>query len=129
MEARILDVKVTKVLHSGHTFKSIKEFPPGVSPRNREVICQVLNEEKILQYEAAHTVAEEFVQLWIWCNVYTISTARVGSKLQQLKEFRIFDRYPKTKRGATFLQKEATFMEKVESFFIFSVKIMLKGDM
>ena len=63
MEARIHAIKVTKVLHSGHTFKSIKEFPPRLLPINREVICPVLNEEKFLQYEAALTVAEEFVQL------------------------------------------------------------------
>ena len=63
METRIHAVKVTKVLHSGHTFKSIKEFLPGVLPTNREVICPVLNEEKFLQFKAARTVAEEFVEL------------------------------------------------------------------
>ena len=63
METRIQAVKVRKVLHSGHTFKNIREFPPGVLPTNREVICRVLNEEKLLQYEAAHRVAEEFVPL------------------------------------------------------------------
>ena len=46
METRIQAVKVTKVLHSGHTFKNIRKFPPGVLPTNREVICLVLNEKK-----------------------------------------------------------------------------------
>ena len=129
METRIEAVKMTKVLLSGHTFKSMKEFPPGVLPTNREVICRVLNEEKFLQYEAAHTVAEKLVQLCICCNVYTISTARVGSKIQQLmKEFSNLDRYLKTKRGTTFLQKEATFMEKRESLFDIFCEIALKED-
>ena len=84
METRIQAVKVTKVLHSGHTFKNIREFPPGVLPTNREVICRVLNEEKLLQYEAAHRVAEEFVSVVNWCNVYTrntISINGVGSNI------------------------------------------------
>ena len=84
MVTRIQAVKVTEVLHSGHTFKSIKEFPRGVSLTNRKVICRVLNEEKFLQNEADHTVAEEPAQLWIWCNLNSISTVRVESKIQQL---------------------------------------------
>ena len=105
---------MTKVLHSRLIFKSIKEFPPRVLHINIEVICRVLNKEKCLQYGAVHTVAEELVQLWIWCNAHTISTARIGSQVQQLmKEFNNLDRYPKTKRGTAFLQKERTFMEKM----------------
>ena len=39
METRIQSVEVTKVSHCGHTFKNIREFPPGVLPTNKEVIC------------------------------------------------------------------------------------------
>ena len=34
-----------------------------------------------------------------------------------MKEFSNLDWYPKTKRGTIFLQKEATFVEKMESLF------------
>ena len=122
METRIQAVKVTKVLHNGHTFKSIWEFPPGVFLTNREVICQVLNEEIFLRYsyEAAHRVAQEFVQWSIWCNVYTNSITGVGSKIQQLiKEFSNLDRYTKTKRGTTFLQKKQRLWKKFCFFDIF----------
>ena len=118
METRNQAVKVTKILHSGHEFKSLQQFPPGFLPTTKQVICRVLNEVNFLKSEAANTVAQELVQLWTWCNVYTISISSVVRKIQELiKEFSTLDRYPKAKRGTTFLKKEAIFVEKLDHLF------------
>ena len=68
-------------------------------------------------YESVHTVAEELVQLWIWCNVDTISTARVGSKTQQLmKEFNNLDRYPQNQTWYSISAKRSNVYEKNGEF-------------
>ena len=105
METRNKTIRVTKTLHIGHEFKSLRQFPPGCLPTTKQVISRVLNEDNFLKSEAANTVAQELVQLWTWSNVYTISTSSVVRKVQELmKEFNNLDRYPKVKRGTTFFK-------------------------
>ena len=118
METRNQAVKVTKILRSGHEFKSLQQFPPDFLPTTKQVICRVLNEANFLKSEAANAVAQELVQLWTCCNVYTISISSVVRKIQELiKEFSNLDRYPKAKRGTTFLKREAIFEEKLDYLF------------
>ena len=127
METRNQAVKVTKILHCGHEFKSVQQFPPGFLPTTKQVICRVLNEVNFLKSEAANTVAQELVQLWTWCNVYTISISSVVRKIQELiKEFSNLDRYPTAKRGTRFLKEEAIFVEKLDTYLIAFVKIKTK---
>ena len=118
METRNQTIKVTKTLHSGHEFKSWRQFPPGYLPTIKQVICRILNEDNFLKYEVANIVAQELVQLWTWSNVYTISTSSVVRKIQELmKEFSNLDRYPRAKQGTTFFKKEASFVEKSDDLF------------
>ena len=118
METRNQAVKVTKILHSGHEFKSLLQFPPGFLSTTKQMICRVLNEVNFLKSEAANTVAQELVQLWTWCNAYTISISSVIRKIQEsIKEFSNLDRYPNAKRGTTFLKREAIFVEKLDYLF------------
>ena len=42
-------VKVTKILHSGYEFKSMKHFPFGLLPITKHVICPVLNKDSFLK--------------------------------------------------------------------------------
>ena len=118
METRNQAVKVTKILRSGHEFKSLQQFPPRFLPTTKQVICRVLNEVNFLKSDGVNTVAQELVQLWTWCNVYTISISSMVRKIQELiKEFSNLDRYPKAKRGTTFLKREAIFVEKLNYLF------------
>ena len=124
MDTRNQAVKVTKILHIGHEFKSFQQFPTGFLPTTKQVICRVLNEVNFLKSEAANTVAQELVQLWTGCNVYTISISSVVRKIQELiKEFSNLDRYPKAKPGTTFLKREAIFVENWITYLISFVKI------
>ena len=93
METGNQAVKVTQIVRSGHELKSLLQF--GFLPTTMQVMCRVVNEDNFLKSKAANTVAQDLFQLWTWCNVYTISTSCVVSKVQELvRGFSNLDRYP-----------------------------------
>jgi len=50
-------------------------------PTKRDVIERVLNEENFLQQSAAGVVAKELINIWIFCNVYSVNEITVNQKI------------------------------------------------
>jgi len=118
MVTRSTSVKLTKVLHSGHVFRSKEKLPSEKLPTKRDVIERVLNEENFLQQSAAGVVAKELINIWIFCNVYPVNEITVKQKIFALvKTFSPIDRYSKKKRGKSFLPKQAEFMRDMDELF------------
>ena len=54
----------------------------------------------------------------VWCNVYPLHYLTISKKVQTLVvAFSKLDRYPKKKRGASFLEKEAEFLSEIDKLF------------
>ena len=99
-----------KTLHSGHTFTSRSSFPPGVLPTKRQVIERILHLKNFRTEKAANDIAKEIHDRWVWCNVYPIHQYTISKKVYSLVDsFSALDRWTKSRRGETFLQKESDF--------------------
>ena len=107
-----------KTLHSGHTFTSRDSFPPGVLPTKRQVIERILHLKNFRTETVANDIAEEIHDRWIWCNVYPVHKYTISKKVQNLvASFSSLDRWTKSRRGNTFLQRESEFMQTIDSLF------------
>ena len=97
-----------KVLHSGYTFTGSKSFPSGILPTKCQVLERIIQFENFRTVDVANDVAKEIHDRWVWCNVYPLHYLTISKKVQALVvAFSKLDRYPKKKRGASFLEKEA----------------------
>ena len=102
-----------KVLHSGHTFTGSKSFSSGILPTKR-----IIQFENFRTVDVANDVAKEIHDRWVWCNVYPLYFLTISKKLQALVvAFSKLNRYPKKKRGASFLEKEAEFLSDIDKLF------------
>lgn len=110
--------KVNKVLHGGHSFIEEKAFPAGKLPTAKDVIQRMLHENNQYTRRTAESISQELNDHWIWCNVYPIHHKTVTNKIYELmSRFSYFDRYPKKKRGPTFLTKLHEFIQTTEKLF------------
>ena len=107
-----------KVLHSGYTFTGIKSFPSGILPTKCQVLERIIQFENFRTVDVANDVAKEIHDRWVWCNVYPLHYFIISKKVQALVvAFSKLDRYPKKKRGASFLEKEAEFLSDIDKLF------------
>jgi len=66
-------------------------------------------------FRTANDVANEIYNRWLWCNVDPLHRLTISNKVQSLvAAFSKLDRWPKKKRGNSFLEKEAEFLSDVE---------------
>ena len=102
-----------------YEFKSRPTFKQGVLPTTRHVLEILINEPNWRQKTASTTVAEELVNLWSHSNVYSISTAGVISRIENIvKIFCKIDSVSKRRRnGSTFKENVKHFMENVDTLF------------
>ena len=107
-----------KVLHSGYTFTGSKSFPSGILPTKCQVLERIIQFENFRTVDVANDVAKEIHDRWVWCNVYPLHYLTISKKVQALVvAFSKLDRYPKKKRGASFLEKEAEFLSDIDKLF------------
>ena len=107
-----------KVLHSGYTFTGSKSFPSGILPTKCQVLERIIQFENFRTLDVANDVAKEIHDRWVWCNVYLLHYLTISKKVQALVvAFSKLDRYPKKKRGASFLEKEAEFLSDIDKLF------------
>ena len=107
-----------KVLHSGYTFTGSKSFPSGILPTKCQVLERIIQFKNFRTVDVANDVAKEIHDRWVWCNVYPLHYLTVSKKVQALVvAFSKLDRYPKKKRGASFLEKEAEFLSDIDKLF------------
>ena len=107
-----------KVLHSAYTFTGSKSFPSGILPTKCQVLERIIQFENFRTVDVANDVAKEIHDRWVWCNVYPLHYLTISKKVQALVvAFSKLDRYPKKKRGASFLEKEAEFLSDIDKLF------------
>ncbi|OAF69048.1 hypothetical protein A3Q56_03194 [Intoshia linei] len=63
---------IVKILHSGHTFSSNPSFGRQKLPTKTNVIERALHHKEYWTDEVARIIAQELVDVWIWCNVYPL---------------------------------------------------------
>ena len=70
--------------------------------------------------DAANDGANEIYDRWLWCNVCPLHCLTISKKLQSLVAgFSKLDRWPRKKRGSSFLEKEAEFYHMLTSCLMF----------
>ena len=107
-----------KVLHNGYTFTGSKSFPFGILPTKCQVLERIIQFQNFRTVDVANDVAKEIHDRWVWCNVYPLHYLTISKKVQALVvAFSKLDRYPKKKRGASFLEKEAEFLSDIDKLF------------
>ena len=107
-----------KVLHSGYTFTGSKSFPSGILSTKCQVLERIIQFKNFRTVDVANDVAKEIHDRWVWCNVYLLHYLTISKKVQALVvAFSKLDRYPKKKRGASFLEKEAEFLSDIDKLF------------
>ena len=90
MKRRSQDAKCTKTLHGGREedpeieFRATAAFPSGKLPTKKDVILRLLHEDNYMQDAAIRKVTAELIELWQWCNVYTLSELTVRQMIKEL---------------------------------------------
>ena len=113
--------KITKVMHGGHTFTEVDQFPDGGKlPTGKDVVQRVLYKKNPYTHATAYEVAQELIELWIWTNVYTINRVTVADKMYQLMDdFSYLNRFPKGKKrdGPSYQAKIQKFVLQTDKLF------------
>ena len=79
---------------------------------------RIIQSENFRTREAAHDVAKDVYDRWIWCNVYPLHHFTMSKRVQALiVAFSKLDRWPRKKRGESFSAKEEEFLSDVNVFF------------
>jgi len=117
METRQSNV-VKKTLHGDIMFCSKKSFPEGKLPTGKDVIERILHQKNWTKPTTASQIAQELIDQWIWCNVYTLSHKRVTQKIVTLvATFAKLSRYPNNKKGKKIFMDLTSFTNDIEKLF------------
>ena len=99
-------------------FSTQSKFPQGKLLTCKDVIEQVLYEDNWITKQTSSVIAQELVQHWTWCNVYTTNVVTVKNKVFSLVDrFYKLTKWPKNRRRGKFVDDVKEFMNDVEGLF------------
>ena len=81
----------SRITINGCMFLPILDVPFGKLPPSKNVVDRLLAETNFKSQMSFGAVADELIEIWTWCNVYTLSKRRIVLKIKSLVD--TFDRY------------------------------------
>ena len=102
-----------------YEFTSKDSFTKNILPTKRDVLQRMLHESHWQTKVAYEVVAQELVDVWVFCNVYHVSANAVALRLETLaKSFKKLHSQPKNRRKSDNYSKlVANFMADVDNLF------------
>ena len=102
-----------------YEFTSKDGFVRDVLPTKRDVLQRLLHEDCWQTRAAREVVAQELVDVWVFCNVYPVSVKAVALRLETLaKSFKKLHSQPKNRRkNDNYSNLVANFMADINDLF------------
>ena len=120
METRLSIPKIVKILpEGGPQFTNIAQFSNNYLPVKKDIIQRMLSEKNYLTLRCAKHIANELIDVWIQCNVYTKNEITVSKMINNLmKQFSSVLRYDKTKTSNPgFIKKKCELLNGINELF------------